>query len=90
MNSDDLDLQEERAKLAVEQTRKLQRENDLAEKEIAPVSILTEAVTRMVAQMIPLLDALPLDMKRPNPNLTGHDIMLVKKSIGNSGISLQR
>jgi len=81
IDEDDLELNQERAKLAVQQERKLKRENDLAEQIIAPVSLLTKALEQVAAQMIPILDALPLRMKRNNPSLTGHDITLVKKSV---------
>jgi phage terminase Nu1 subunit (DNA packaging protein) len=81
INEDDLELNQERAKLAVQQERKLKRENDLAEKMIAPVSLITEAIAKTASQIIPIMDSLPLEMKRRNPQLTGHDIMLVKKSI---------
>ena len=64
-----------------ERHRKLQRENDIEDQIVAPVSILTEAIERLASQMIPILDSLPLEMKRRNPNLTGHDVTLVKKSV---------
>ncbi len=79
-NSEDFDLQAERAKLAIEQTRKTKRENDLAEKEIAPVSLLTDAILKVATQMIPILESLPLVMKRNWPEITGDQIQLVKKS----------
>ena len=69
------------ALLDEERYRKMSRENDLAEEEIAPVAVLEEAVEKMAAQIIPILDALPLEMKRMNPTLTGHDITMVKKSV---------
>lgn len=61
--------------------RKLKRENDIEEQLIAPVDLLTEALAKTAAQVIPIMDSLPLEMKRRNPNLTGHDIQLAKKSI---------
>lgn len=64
-----------------ERHRKLQRENDIEDNLVAPVSLLTEALEKAATQIIPIMDALPLEMKRRNPALTGHDIMLVKKSI---------
>ncbi len=78
---DELDLQEERAKLAREQTRAKKRENDIEDGLVAPVSLLTDALTKTCSQLIPVLDALPMEMKRRNPRLQGHDILLVKKSI---------
>lgn len=76
-----LDLQQERALLTASQRRKLDRENDLEEKLVAPVELLTSALIQAARQIIPILDSLPMEMKRDNPELTGHDIQLAKKSI---------
>lgn len=64
-----------------ERHRKLKRENDIEENLIAPVSLLTEALEKGASQIVPILESLPLEMKRRNPALTGSDIHLVKKSI---------
>lgn len=80
-SEEDLELNRERAALAAEQRRKLRRENDLAESLVAPVSLLTSAIEKTAAQIIPILDALPLEAKRMNPRLTGHDVQLMKKAI---------
>ena len=77
----DLDLTEQRAILCAEQARQKKRENDLEEKIVAPVAILTEALENVAKKMVPILDAMPMKMKRSNPSLSGHDIMLVKKSV---------
>jgi phage terminase Nu1 subunit (DNA packaging protein) len=77
----DLRLDQERALLAVEQRRKLERENNLAEQQIAPVEMLSNALSKVGAKIVAILEALPLEMKRMNPRLTGHDIMLTKKAI---------
>ena len=76
-----LDLQQERAKLAVEQTRKLQRENDIEDNLVAPVSLLTFAIEKAGKQIIPILESLPLEMKRYFPELTGDQIQIVKTAI---------
>ena len=80
-NADKLNLEQERAKLAQEQHRKLTRENDVEEKKVAPVSLLTDVLEKSASKIIPILESLPLEMKRMNPKLTGQDIHLVKKSI---------
>ncbi|GAB6193126.1 hypothetical protein [Desulfocastanea catecholica] len=77
----DLDLTEQRAILCCEQAREKKRQNDLEEQLVAPVSVITEAIEQVAKQMIPILDALPLRMKRNNPLLSGHDIHLVRKSV---------
>lgn len=75
-DDDSVNVQLEREKL-----RKLRRENDMQEELVAPIDILTKAISSLASQVVPILDALPMEMKRRNPNLTGHDIHLVKKSI---------
>lgn len=77
----ELDLTKERAKLAAEQARKYARENDLEEAKLAPIEVIKDTLEQVAAQMVPLLEALPLEMKRRNPNLTAHDIMMVQKCI---------
>jgi phage terminase Nu1 subunit (DNA packaging protein) len=69
------------AELEKEKWREKKRENDLAEAEIAPGSLLRECLEGVCNQVIPILDSLPLEMKRLNPKLTGHDIQTVKKAI---------
>lgn len=67
--------------LEQEKYRKLKRENDLADETVAPIEILTHALEKVGLQIVALLEAMPLEMKRANPRLTGHDIMQVKKSV---------
>ena len=69
------------AELEKEKWREKRRENDIAEGLVAPVSVLTDALTKVADQVVPILDAIPLEMKRLNPKLTGHDIQTVKKAI---------
>lgn len=77
----DYDLTKQKAMLTAEQLREKKRENDIADNLVAPISIITNALQNVGKQMVALLEALPLEMKRANPKLTGHDIMMVKKSI---------
>ena len=70
-----------REMLIAEQHREKKRENDLAEGLIAPLSALEDALTQVGQQIVVNLEALPLEMKRANPRLTGHDIQTVKKNI---------
>lgn len=80
-NGEDIELSRERALLAKEQRRKLTRENDIEEGTVAPLALLTEALTNVAARVVPLLESLPLEMKRLNPKLTGHDIHTVWRAI---------
>lgn len=81
LGSEELDLQQEKAKLAVEQTRRLQRNNDIAEKVFAPVEILSDSLESACKIIVSHLDSIPLTLKKRNPNLTGKDIEIVKKVI---------
>ena len=65
----------------MEKHRKLKRENDLEEQRVAPVHLITETIERVGRMMIPILESLPLIMKRNWPEITGDQIHLVKKSI---------
>ena len=67
--------------LEKEKFREKKRENDIAEKLVAPVAILTDALEKAGNQIIPILESLPLLMKRNWPEITGDQIQLVKKSI---------
>ncbi|MBU1566878.1 MAG: terminase small subunit [Proteobacteria bacterium] len=64
-----------------EKHRKLKRENDEADNLVAPVSMLSDAMIKAFSQILPIMDSLPVEMKRKNPQLTGHDIQLAKKAI---------
>jgi len=67
--------------LEQEKYRKAKRENDIAEELVAPVSLITDIIGKAGDQIIPILESLPLVMKRNWPELSGDEIMLVKKSI---------
>lgn len=64
-----------------EKLRKLKRENDVEEKKFAPVELFQVAIERVVSVQIPILESLPLIMKRNWPEITGDQITLVKKAI---------
>ena len=67
--------------LEKEKYREKKRQNDLEEGKVAPVNLLTDAITKTANQMIPILETLPLMIKRNFPEITGDQIQLVKKSI---------
>ena len=64
-----------------ERWRKMKRENDLEEKDIARVVVLENALTDAARQILPLLDSIPVEMKRDNPELTGSDIKTAKTTV---------
>lgn len=67
--------------LEFEKYREKKRQNDLEEKKVAPVDLLTDALLQAANQIIPILESLPLNMKRHWPEITGDQITLVKKAI---------
>ena len=67
--------------LTAEMIREKKRQNDEAEGLLLPASKITEVLSKVSAIIRAGMDALPLEMKRANPRLTGHDIQIVKKSI---------
>lgn len=76
-----LDLTKQKAMLVAEQLRELKRENDIADGLVAPFAVLTEALASVGQQIVAHLEALPLEMKRANPQLSGYDIQVVKKIV---------
>lgn len=64
-----------------EKYREKKRQNDIEEKLVAPVALLTNALHTAANQIIPILESLPLIMKRNWPEITGDQVTLVKKSI---------
>lgn len=64
-----------------EKWREKKRQNDVEEGLVAPVDLLTYALEKVAAQMVPILESLPLNMKRNWPEITGDQTMLVKQSI---------
>jgi phage terminase Nu1 subunit (DNA packaging protein) len=67
--------------IAEEKLRRLRRENDEAEACLAPVSVLGDALRKVVAVWVPLLEGVPLALKRQLPSLTGDEIATVKAII---------
>ena len=67
--------------LEQEKYREKKRENDLAEGLVAPVELLEDAIGRGVSAMVPVLEGLPLIMKRHWPEISGDQIQLVKRAV---------
>ena len=74
--------------LEQEKYREKKRENDEAEGLVAPVELLESALGRVVSEMIPVLESLPLIIKRHFPEVTGDQIQLIKKAIAECRNSL--
>ncbi len=67
--------------LEQEKYRKQKRENDVEERLVAPVQVLEDVLGKGIAAMLPVLEGLPLVMKRHFPELTGDQISLVKQGV---------
>ena len=80
-SEDELVLENERAKLTIEQRRKAERENNLAEGKVAPVELLGDILSKATSQIASKLDAIPLQLKKRNVNLTATDIDFVRAEI---------
>ena len=67
--------------LEQEKYREKKRENDHAEKLLAPVEVIHEVVEKGVASVIAVMETLPLLVKRQFPEITGDQITLVKTAV---------
>ncbi len=76
-----LDTDAERARLIAAQADKAERENKIADKKVAPVEYLEAALANVLAQMVAIFDAMPMNLKRSNPKLTARDIHMIKKDL---------
>ena len=74
-------LEDERAKLTIEQRRKVKRDNDIADGKVAPVELITVVLSKATGEIVAVLEALSLSLKRKNPNLTARDLEFLKKEI---------
>jgi phage terminase Nu1 subunit (DNA packaging protein) len=64
-----------------EKYREKKRQNDEAEKLLISIHNVLEFPERLAAQIVPILESLPLIMKRNWPEITGDQTLLVKKSV---------
>jgi phage terminase Nu1 subunit (DNA packaging protein) len=78
---EELSLEAERAKLTVENRRKAERENNIAEGKVVPIERLSEILSRATRQISSKLDAIPIQLKKKNVNLTAADIDFVRAEI---------
>ena len=67
--------------LEAEKHREKKRENDEAEKLLAPVELLESALEKTVGVMMPPLEMLPLELKRRWPEITGEQSQIVKEVV---------
>lgn len=79
--SGDLDLVAERAALTKAQRERLEMQNAVTRKELAPVALLEEVLSKVGARCASLLDAIPGAVKRRVPNLTSEEVGNIRKEI---------
>lgn len=70
----ELRLTEERAEYQRLRNAELRRE-------LAPVEILTWALSDLASQIVPILNAIPGDIKRRNPKITAAELHLMREAI---------
>jgi phage terminase Nu1 subunit (DNA packaging protein) len=75
------DLLHHRTRLAAAQAEQIEIRNAVARREYAPVAMLEDALARRCRQMAKILERLPIELKRRNPELTAADIELVEVEI---------
>lgn len=77
----DLDLVGERARLARVQADRIEMQNAVTRKELAPVEVIEEVLSRAGAKAAKLLDTIPGEMKRRCAKLTAEDIATIAGTI---------
>lgn len=77
----DLDLATERAGLAKAQREKIEMQNAVTRRQLAPVVLIEEVLAKAGAKVAGVLDAIPSMLKRRCANLVAGDIDLVAAEI---------
>lgn len=77
----DLDLVAERARLAKVQADRIEMQNAVTRKELAPAELIEEVLSRAGARAAKLLDTIPGELKRRCPQLTADDIATIATTI---------
>jgi len=76
-----LDLMNERARLAKEQADRLELQNALTRKEVAPVALIEQVLAKAGTRVAGILDAIPGMIKRRSPSLSSSDLDCVSSEI---------
>lgn len=77
----DLDLVEERARLASEQADRVAMQNAVTRRELAPVHVIEDVLTQAGAKVAAILDATPGKIKRRMPSLTAPMLDIIQAEI---------
>lgn len=76
-----LDLVAERARLAKVQADRIEMQNAVTRKELAPAELIEEVLSRTGAKAAKLLDTIPGELKRRCPQLTADDVTAIAGTI---------
>jgi len=77
----DLDLAGERAALARVQRERIEMQNAVTRRELAPVALLESALATMAQKVAAILEAIPGEIKRRSNNLVAEDIEVIVAEI---------
>ncbi|GGX01502.1 hypothetical protein GCM10011282_04290 [Undibacterium macrobrachii] len=77
----DLDLVQERARLAKEQADRVEMQNQLARKEVAPVNLIELVLADVARKIISELDAIPVELKRNSKSISSEDLQYISNEI---------
>lgn len=75
------ELERERIRLTRAQAENLELKNEIARSEVAPIELLTHAVSNGATQIAAILGSAPLNIKRQIPRLTATEIETIKREI---------
>lgn len=77
----DLDLAEERAGLAKAQRERIEMQNAVTRRELAPVVLLEEVLAKAGSKVAGILDAIPGMIRRRNSALTSGDLEMISGEV---------
>lgn len=80
-DSDGGELERERIRLTRAQAENLELKNEIARSEVAPIELLTHAISNGATQIAAILGSAPLNIKRQIPRLTATEIETIKREI---------
>lgn len=80
-SSGDLDLVQERARLAKEQADKVAMANQVELRELAPVTVLEGVIAKVGRQIAANLEAIPVQLKRSSTSISSEDLQLITQEI---------
>jgi phage terminase Nu1 subunit (DNA packaging protein) len=77
----DLDLPAERARLARAQAERIEMQNAVTQRELAPVTFLEEVLSKAGGRAVRILEAVPAKLKRSCPGFTSQMSAVVRDEI---------